>query len=195
MDALIRAQKPCMVVAHPDDESLWGGGLLARYREKDWLIVCCTTPYADPERLMKFKKACEVFGAKPHLLRHPERGGLMPLDRLYLGDRDLIVTHGPKGEYGHPQHKEAYAALVPRFDLIWFAYGDKPQVTLELTADEYALKLEAIKCYDHVSPTDKRPKWEALLDYYGKKYDLSREPYGLSDKGADGAQAPSDSAA
>ena len=70
MDSLITAAKwPMMLVAHGDDESLWGGGLLARYAHKNWTVVCCTVPWADPIRTDKFRDACAVFNARPVVVR------------------------------------------------------------------------------------------------------------------------------
>ena len=178
-----------MVVAHPDDESLWAGGLLARYPGK-WLVICCTIPARDSERIDCFMRACETLDAKPHLLEHPERGGRIPLDKLNLSDRDLVVTHGPNGEYGHPQHRECFEVLSKRYPLVHFAYGDTPAFTLELTDFEWERKLAALRRYNNYSSADNgKVKWQALLDYYGTRYDLRREPYGLSDPGQDGRQA------
>ena len=49
MEAIDFSGKNLMVVAHPDDETMWGGSLPIRY-PGDWFIVCCTVPKRDPER-------------------------------------------------------------------------------------------------------------------------------------------------
>ncbi len=181
---MAEAKKPVVVVAHPDDEVLWCAGLVIHY-PKDWLIVCCTIPFKDPERANKFLDACDVLGSESLLLGHPERNGRIP--KPDLTGRDLIISHGPNGEYGHPQHREVHRLVNPD---LWFAYGDQSDVTLTLDDNEYAQKLAAIYCYDHYSPADDgKRKSEALIGYYGKRYDLRREPYGLSNARKNGGQA------
>lgn len=188
-DIMDSAKKPVIVVAHPDDEALWCAGILIRY-PKDWLIVCCTIPSKDPERSDKFLDSCDVLGAESLLLGHPERNG--PIPKPDLTGRDLIISHGPNGEYGHPQHRELHMLLGPD---IWFAYGDQADAYIALSDNEYEQKLAAIRCYDHFSSTDRgKRKSEALIDYYGRRYDLRREPYGLSDARKNGAQAQGGSA-
>jgi len=34
------------------------------------------------------------------------------------------------------------------------------------------IKMTALRCYDHTSPTDGKPKWWALIDRYGAEFDL-----------------------
>lgn len=166
-----------MVVAHPDDETLWGAGIVIRY-PKDWTIFCCTVPFHDPIRAEKFKDACRVLGATPVVSNHSERAGLIPVPDV--DGFDLIVTHNAAGEYGHVQHRELHNAIKPRWPdkTICFGYGGgKPSLKLMLSETEKARKLEALRCYDHTSPTDRKPKWEALLDVFTHRYDLWREPY------------------
>ena len=174
-DAELDDLKRVALVAHPDDETLWGAGLLLRH---DWTVICCTVPYHDPVRAEKFKDACAVLGARPVLLGHPERAGLIPIPDL--SEYDLILTHNEAGEYGHVQHKELHNAVKVRWPekMMCFGYGVKPSFTLELTEDEKAKKLQALKCYDHCSPTDRgKPKWRALLDVFEPRFNLWREPY------------------
>ena len=184
-----QSHAPCLVVAHPDDESLWCAGLIIRY-PKDWLIVCCTIPFKDPERADKFFDACDVLGAQSLLLGHPERNG--PIPKPDIRGRDLVISHGPHGEYGHPQHRELHRLMQPD---IWCAYGDQADAVLALSESEWQQKLAALRCYDHYSPADNgKRKSEALIDFYGRKYDLKREPYGLSNARTNGAEAKSNTA-
>lgn len=171
--------RAAMIVAHPDDESLWGAGIVIRY-PKDWTIFCCTVPFHDPVRAEKFKDACRVLGAVPIASNLSERGG--PIEIPKLDEYDLVVTHNSIGEYGHVQHMELHNAIKSRWPdkTICFGYGSQaaPQLVIELTDEERARKLAAIKSYDHVSPTDHgNPKWRALLNVFDHKYDLWREPY------------------
>lgn len=166
-----------LVVAHADDECLWFGGLLARYGPK-FTVICCSVPAHDPIRADKFHNACAVFGASSATLPYSEIEPLR-LDRLFLDPFDLIVTHGPGGEYGHRQHKEVSAHIAARWpDAIGSAYGAQSRdLVLKLSDDEWQKKLTALRCYDHTSRTDRKPKWEALIDAYASRFDLRAEPY------------------
>lgn len=172
-----RAQNGVVVVAHPDDETLWFGGLLARYGAR-FTVICCSVPVHDPIRVDKFHDACAVFGASSEVLPYSEIEPLR-LDLLDLDRFDAIVTHGPAGEYGHRQHKEVSAHIAARWpNAIGSAYGAQSRdMVLKLSADEWATKLKALRCYDHTSRTDRRPKWEALLNVYAERFDLRAEPY------------------
>jgi len=168
-----------MVVAHPDDETLWGAGFLLRY-PAPWTVICCTIPFHDPERTDKFHDACDVLGVRQSLvIKHSERGGFIPIPDL--GEFDLIVTHGAAGEYGHVQHKELHNAIKSRWPdrSMFFGYGaGKSDLTIVLSDVESAKKLEALQKYDHRSRTDKgKMKWEALLDVFSERFNLWREPY------------------
>jgi LmbE family N-acetylglucosaminyl deacetylase len=178
VESIIRdAKRPAIVIAHPDDEALWFSGAPIRY-PGNWLIVCCTVPFKDPERIGKFQESCNALGAKSFRLDHGERDGLIPFGELksVLGDRDLIITHGPLGEYGHVQHKEVHQGIRNYFlnALMWATYNDTARFTLELTDAEWARKLEILKCYNG------KTHWERLLEYYGTRFPLRREPYAIS---------------
>lgn len=166
-----------MFVAHPDDETLWGAGIILRY-PKDWTVICATIPFHDPVRAEKFCDACKVLGARPIVQLHPERIDHVPIPDL--DEFDLIVTHNSAGEYGHKHHKELHEAVKARWQdkMLCFGYGGNPRMTLALSDNESAKKLEALQCYDHRSPTDRgKMKWEALLEIFSPRFDLWREPY------------------
>lgn len=178
-DLVSRARRAVMVTAHPDDETLWGAGFVIRY-PKDWTVLCCTVPFHDPVRAEKFHDACAVLGAGGRVAQFSERAG--PISVPDLDEFDLIVTHNAAGEYGHVQHKELHAKIKPRWPAktICFGYGstNPAGLVLELTEQEKAQKLRALKCYDHCSPTDHgKPKWQALLDVFEPRFNLWREAY------------------
>jgi LmbE family N-acetylglucosaminyl deacetylase len=112
-----------MIVAHPDDESLFGGEALVS--AKGWMVVCATNA-SNPTRRREFINAMKSVGASYVMLNHADHlcsGNFDPaldqtLARL-LNDRpyELIVTHGKRGEYGHPQHRalhEIVCRIAPR---------------------------------------------------------------------------------
>lgn len=171
-----------LVVAHPDDEALWFGGLLIA-EPGDWTIICCSIPRTDPIRAWKFFDACDVLGAKGKLLPFTEAEPSAPLghlERLDLAPFDQIVTHGIVGEYGHAHHVAVNRYIAARWpEKMWAGcYGKADGVRrIEMSGELYARKVQALRCYDHTSPSDGKEKWRALIARYGTQFDLSVETY------------------
>lgn len=100
-----------MFVAHPDDESIFGGAAL--FREKGWKVICLTNGN-DSIRSKEFHQAMKMVGASYEIWDYPDiYGGSFDVQ---LVGKDLkkvishyrssrIVTHNLCGEYGHNQHK------------------------------------------------------------------------------------------
>ncbi|MBR6044454.1 MAG: PIG-L family deacetylase [Ruminococcus sp.] len=103
-----------MIVAHPDDETIWGGGHLM---EGGWLVVCLTNGRNETRR-EEFLKAVDASGNTPMILEYPDKvngerdswdevmAGIKQDVRLILGYKKWtqIATHNPNGEYGHQHH-------------------------------------------------------------------------------------------
>jgi len=111
-----------VVVAHPDDESLWAGGTLLMHPEWDCTIVTLCRG-GDADRAPRFLKALDVFGAAGELGDLDDGPEQTPLPemtvrraiRLRLEDApfDVVITHGPNGEYTrHRRHEEACRAVL-----------------------------------------------------------------------------------
>lgn len=177
----------CLVVAHPDDESLWFGGLLATV-PFEWTVICCSIPRADPIRAWKFYDACHRLNARGMVMPFRETdaalamaGETVPL----LGDLgafDLIVTHSAAAEYGHMHHRNLHAMIKMTYpDKAAFGcYGDETEgdFVIDLTEDDFRRKVHALDAYDHRSPMDGNfSKGDALLLRYGTKFNLQRETY------------------
>ncbi len=177
-----------IVVAHPDDETLWCAGLVLRYPGR-FQVICCSIPRRDPIRAWKFYDACHRLGVSRArvlpVIEPDASSGFDHLSMLELSEFDCIVTHNVIGEYGHTQHVSLHNYVRSRWSerMFTIGYGLPPAgVKIELTGEEAHRKLSALQCYDHTSPSDGRPKWEALLQRYGNEYDLNTEHYiGLSD--------------
>ena len=54
--------RAAVVVAHPDDETLWCGGYILAHPEYDWRIVTLCRA-SDPDRAPKFRRVLEQLGA------------------------------------------------------------------------------------------------------------------------------------
>lgn len=106
-----------MIVAHPDDETIWGG---AHLLEDDYLVVCITCG-GKRNRVEEFKKALAISDDQYLMLNYPDKvhgkrdewKKVKPnikkdLEKIMrLKHWDKIVTHNKQGEYGHIHHKMA----------------------------------------------------------------------------------------
>jgi LmbE family N-acetylglucosaminyl deacetylase len=137
-----------VLVAHPDDEVLWAGGLLLS-RPPGSLFIATLCRGTDPDRAPRFWRslAClHATGAMADLDDGPDQRPLADelvestlLALLPPGRFDLVLTHGPEGEYtSHRRHREVARAvrrLIDRgaltTDRLWqFAYADQDGATL-----------------------------------------------------------------
>ena len=182
--------KSVLVIAHPDDESLFFGGLLLT-QPGDWTIICCSVPRRDSIRSWKFFDACEAIGAKGRLIAsvEPEPGEPLPLEIMELFDLDgydRIATHGAEGEYGHRHHLSLHEHIHKCYadKEIWSCCPpDKSDYDDRISLGEELLqrKLSALKCYDHILPYEglAMTKCEALIRRYCQNgpWDLSVEQY------------------
>jgi LmbE family N-acetylglucosaminyl deacetylase len=111
-----------VIVAHPDDETLWAGGTMLLHPETRWTVVSLCRK-SDSDRGPKFEKVMERYGAKGvmgDLNDGPEQTPLRTIDvedaivDLLPSDRyDLVLTHGLWGEYtSHRRHEEVAKAVM-----------------------------------------------------------------------------------
>jgi LmbE family N-acetylglucosaminyl deacetylase len=130
-----------VIVAHPDDETLWAGGTLLLHPA--WQVTIITLCRGDDlDRAPKFARVCAALGAEGRMGTLDDGPTQAPLDPglvqqtirdlLDGADFDLLFTHGPDGEYTwHRRHVEVSAAVtalreagVLAAPLCQFAYED-----------------------------------------------------------------------
>ena len=142
-----------LCVAHPDDETLFFGGLLQR-QKGNWRVVCVTDANADGQGAMRrkqFEKAMRLLGvAHNDWLGFPDiYENRLDVDRLINELRSLpapkeIYTHGILGEYGHPHHQDVSYSVHEAFPaserLYSSAYNAFPEVKIALSQKEFELK-------------------------------------------------------
>lgn len=156
-------QRALIIVAHPDDETIWLGGLILKYKNLDWTIFSLCRA-RDQDRSPKFFKVCKYYGARGLMADLDDENRLtlkqtLPvikkiiLTKLKNKKFDFIFTHGANGEYGHPRHKGVHQVvkqlikekkLKARF-VFYFDYYQKNKTTnsnflLKLSPQEFARK-------------------------------------------------------
>lgn len=134
--------KVVVLVAHPDDETLWAGGTLLMHG--GWTTFVGTLSRAgDEDRAPKFFRALDRLGAKGVMADLDDGPTQVPLGAeqvratlLSLVPKehfDLILTHAPKGEYTrHLRHEEVSRSVLQMWacgeiqsrELWLFAYED-----------------------------------------------------------------------
>lgn len=121
-----KTKSVAIIVAHPDDETLWAGGTILSHPLWDCFIVSLCRG-DDKERAPKFRQVLKVLkseGIMGHLDDGPDQTPLdetelksTMLDLLTHKHFDLIITHHPDGEYTrHIRHKEVSKAVIE----LWF---------------------------------------------------------------------------
>jgi len=152
-------QRVAVVVAHPDDEILWCGGLLLAHPEwSTFVAVLCRGSDADrAPRLTRVLHRLGAKGAIGDLDDGPEQRSLATgkvaaaiLDLLPATDFDLVLTHSPRGEYTrHRRHEEVARAvwslwtqgLLSTRALWLFAYEDGGRAYLPRPEGDSDLRL------------------------------------------------------
>ena len=116
-----------VVCAHPDDETLFFGGLLASHPDVEWHLVCATRATTRAEqRCQELERASRELGfAHIYMWDFVDDPQLrLPIPQLEerlrgLGEFDEVYTHGPLGEYGHPHHRDVSLAVHRVFEGVW----------------------------------------------------------------------------
>ena len=171
-------KKCAVVVAHPDDETLWAGGIMLMHPESQWTVVTLCRK-SDPDRAPKFFRALEwlnATGAMGDLDDGPEQSPLAASDvqkniieLLPPGPFDLVMTHGLRGEYTrHLRHEETGKAIRMLWKAgrlkagqIWqFAYEDGDGQYLPRAVRGADLK---IPLADEI----RRRKYQIITEIYG----------------------------
>jgi len=168
-----RYEKILVVIAHPDDETLYFGGLILQSKQVD--IICITDGNHNgngPTRLDCLNQAARELGAASIRCLHFEDDPVFHLPIEELGEKlanlvksdkyHAVFTHSPYGEYGHLAHMDtsisAYRHLshfIPVFSVAELTY---PDYKISLTKAEHEKKQEIlVELYgDEINPSWRR---------------------------------------
>ena len=156
--ALIPGKKNLMVVAHPDDETIFGFAQLA-LSSSHWTVVCVTNG-DNPERRREFLQVARALGVTSRIWRFKDaRWAAFSEDdqqRIALRVQEIckrerienVLTHGLGGEYGHCQHRALHqvvrraVTLAEYRGVYTFAKDEIP-----LPPDVLEWKLNTLKLY------------------------------------------------
>ena len=120
----ISEPRALLVVAHPDDETIFAGGLILRSRETRWTVVCCTDD-GNRRRQKEFLCACEFLAQHSGNFVEPVFLGLIPQQnghieylelvkalKSYTIGYDIVFAHNSQGEYGNEDHKLVHRCVI-----------------------------------------------------------------------------------
>lgn len=168
-----------MIVAHPDDETLWAGKTIAEHPNTG---VLCLTNRGNASRRRAFHRAIRALGAVGVILDVPDRRVDLPtaednshiveaLDFILQPGRPFVLlTHAPEGEYGHPLHQRVSALVTDAAhsrgqELWYFDFAPLAQPLPSMTPPE---KVKALERYfppgSDIATTDKDHMRLSLLE-------------------------------
>jgi LmbE family N-acetylglucosaminyl deacetylase len=168
-----------VIVAHPDDETLWAGGTILMHPYWEWFIITICRAN-DADRAPKYYRVLEILQAKGDMGDLDDGPEQKPLDEglmkstliQLLPDRhfDLLITHDPAGEYTrHLRHEETAKAVID----LWY---EKKISTRELRTFAYE---DGGKSY-FPKPIKNADIFQELpKDIWKKKYQIITEIYGF----------------
>lgn len=132
--------KRLMIVAHPDDETIFGGGHLL---QEKYTVVCITCGVVD-YRVKEFEEVMKRTNDDYIMLGFTDRVNVTgpisywndeysliyeALNKIINSDDwDTIITHNPNGEYGHIHHimtSEMVSDIVDKNKLYYFGHWYK----------------------------------------------------------------------
>ena len=170
-----------VIVAHPDDETLWTGGTILMHPEAKWTIVTLCRKN-DKDRAPRFYQVLRELGANGVMGDLDDGPEQTPLNIkeveeeivsvLPKNEYDLILTHNTQGEYTrHRRHEEVAEAVINLIEeerlktkKLWtFAYedGNRTYLPRPVLHTDQAIFL----------PTD----------IWKKKYEIITQIYGFSE--------------
>ena len=175
-------QSVLIIVAHPDDETLWAGGTILNNPSWDCFIISlCRKDDADrAPKFYRILKALNAKGIMGNLDDEPEQTPLNTTDiqqiisdLLPKTDFDLIITHNLAGEYTkHLRHEEVSKAVMR----LWRADKIKAQTLWAFAYEDgekayFPKAVEQAHVYNMLSKATWLKKYNLITTTYGFKKD------------------------
>jgi LmbE family N-acetylglucosaminyl deacetylase len=177
-----KTKSVAIIIAHPDDETLWAGGtILSNPTWKCFVVSLCRKN--DPDRSRRFLEALKIYQAEGIMGDMDDGPEQNPLDSkeiekeiltlLPSGKFDLIITHSQCGEYTkHLRHEETSNAVLTLWhtgqltasELWTFAYEDGNK-------KYYPLAVQSASIYTVLPRTIWQNKYRLITETYGFEKD------------------------
>jgi pentatricopeptide repeat protein len=138
----IKSKTVAVIVAHPDDETLWSGGTILSHPTWNCFIISLCRKN-DIDRAPRFYEALKILQSEGNMGDLVDGPDQVPLDKeevekailslLPSKHFDLIISHNPSGEYTrHIRHEEIGEAVINLWnsdkisasEIRFFAYED-----------------------------------------------------------------------
>jgi LmbE family N-acetylglucosaminyl deacetylase len=167
-----------VIVAHPDDETLWAGGTILTHPLWKWFIACLCRS-SDTERATKFHQALKFLHAEGMMGDLDDGPHQKPLEESEVENTimellpcqhyDVVITHDLSGEYTrHLRHEEVSKAVMRLWqagkidaDELWtFAYEDGNK-------EYYPLAIEKATTIRKLTQNIWIKKYNIITDIYG----------------------------
>jgi LmbE family N-acetylglucosaminyl deacetylase len=188
--AVLITKKVILIVAHPDDETLWAGGTILSHPSWSCFIICLCRG-SDAERAPKFFNALSALKSEGIMGDLDDGPDQKPLDENMVEQAilnllpeisfDLIISHNPSGEYTrHIRHEEVSKAVINLWNAgkihgseLWtFAYEDGDK-----------------KYYPR--PVEKNTIYRILTNrIWNRKYKIITETYGFNKNSFEAGTVP-----
>lgn len=176
--AEIKSKSVAVIVAHPDDETLWAGGTILSHPSWDCIVVSLCRG-SDSDRAPKFFKAMEVLKSQGIMGDLEDGPNQVPLNNeevekailslLPSKHFDLIISHNPSGEYTrHIRHEEVGEAVINLWntdkisasEIRVFAYDDGKK-------EYYPIAMENAAIYRPLTKRTWKRKYSIITEVYG----------------------------
>ena len=112
-----------VLVAHPDDETIWLGGTIMKHPRVRWSVFSLCRA-SDQDREPKFQRVCRDYLQAQAIITDLDDQDQISLEqsvplikeliKQQIGKQhfDYLFTHGANGEYGHQRHVGVHQAVV-----------------------------------------------------------------------------------
>jgi len=170
-------QNVAIIVAHPDDETLWAAGTI--FNNPQWRVfIACLSRSSDVDRAAKFYNAINILGAEGKMADLNDGPDQVAMDEAVIEleilkllahlQFNLIITHDPSGEYTkHLRHEEVSKAVITLWNSgkinaseLWtFAYEDQHKTRLPEAIEEASY-------FQNLDEETWRKKYKLITDTY-----------------------------